>query len=207
MSSLFFSVFFYAVLFGILYGIIALLVGVILGKKYEDDWMTSKAIQIFDGSCNIGLAIVLLNEDGRAWITTFLIDLMDMDQDAAKGLYISMLFIGALSLVIGIATICWALFEAASGRQNVAPRSAPASPTRPRPAVSDDVVCSSCGTKVSEDYRLCPNCGHNVDLDRKAWAAKEKSSAQAIYCSECGEKMMVGEKRCKKCGTWNLDNL
>ena len=170
MGELFFSVFFYLILFGILYGTAALLVGATAAKKYHDDWVVSKATQIYEGAMNIGLGICLLMEDSRAGITALLVDLFEFERDAAEMLYLVLAYVGAMALAIGIGTICWAIFEGIyrCSRKNGGsfgeeePSEGKTPQTFDDEFVIEETVCPACSSKVEASDFVCSYCGHQL---------------------------------------------
>ena len=72
---------------------------------------------------------------------------------------------GSIDLTSGVR-----LDSAAAGQQSVA---------APR-------ACSSCGSRISQGAKFCPDCGHKVALKQSCPSCGVESAVGAKFCAECG---------------------
>lgn len=52
-------------------------------------------------------------------------------------------------------------------------------------------VCKNCGTKLTADAKVCPQCGFEVEENKDR------------FCSYCGKKLLKTSNICKRCGKEN----
>lgn len=52
-------------------------------------------------------------------------------------------------------------------------------------------ICKNCGTKLTADAKVCPNCSFEVEENKDR------------YCSYCGKKLLKTSNICKRCGKEN----
>lgn len=57
--------------------------------------------------------------------------------------------------------------------------------------VNELFTCKNCGTKLTADAKVCPNCAFEVEENKDR------------FCSYCGKKLLKSSNICKRCGKEN----
>ncbi len=69
-----------------------------------------------------------------------------------------------------------------------------------------DNLCPECGSKINENARFCPNCGHQILVFRKCAKCGKNLTPKAKFCPNCGTAAGSEPlpKTCPHCGAKNL---
>ena len=59
------------------------------------------------------------------------------------------------------------------------------------------VKCSRCGIEIKDDWKICPNCGNDLNIEVES---EELEFANINTCDNCGAPLKEDDVFCNKCG-------